>query len=128
MTGRCTTAATMRSSRVTASECENPSCPVDEGAGAVDRVDDEAMRRIQSRGVVGAFLGQPAVIRARAQKRGAEVIVDRQIGLGHRAGALFLFPGRRLLPPEAAGDLSGFQRGIHNQVEVLVRRRQRSFL
>ncbi len=62
----------------------------EEGAGAVDRVDDEDAVAIEPRVAVGGLLRQPAVVRTLAQEKLAEPLVDGEVGLAHRRAALLL--------------------------------------
>ncbi len=92
----------------------------DVGAGAVDGVDDEDAGGRALGGVVGRFLGKPAVPRARGAEMVAEEGIDLVVGFGH--GAVHaLVPDLRVAAPVAERDPGGLFGGAEKKVEVTIR-------
>ena len=100
--------------------------PRHECPGAVDRVDDELAGGGQAGGGVCVFFGQPAVVWAGGAQGIAQHGVDGQISLGHRAGAVWFFPGLGRLPPEPQGNVACGTGGVGQQGQIM--RRQGSCL
>src|SRR5690606_33167064 len=96
----------------------------EEGAGAVERIDDEGPLRLEPRRAVLGFLGQPAVIGPGGAQFGPQHPVDLEIGLGDRARAAALLPGLRPLPEIPERDPARSLGGLDQQREVT--RRQSS--
>ena len=68
-----------------------------EGAGAVDRIDDEDLATGEPRRIVDGLLRQPAEVRPRRAEPLLQEAVDGDVGLGHRRG-MGLCPGPHAAP------------------------------
>ncbi len=95
--------------------------PVDEGAGTVDRIDNEDPLRPEPLGPVDAFLREPAVIGPRARQQRPQHCIDLEIGLGHRPLPARLVPRLPAAGEMAQGDPAGLPRRSLQQREISFR-------
>jgi hypothetical protein len=85
---------------------------INEGAGAVNRIDDKDALCIQTGAGVFGFFGEPAVVRTRCSEIAAEHVIDSEISLGHRACAFGFVPDLWVAIEEVIGYATGFFSGF----------------
>jgi hypothetical protein len=91
---------------------------VHEGAGAVDRIDDEDAILAHPRRIVLALLRQPAVAGARAAQHVVQDVVGGVVGGRDRRGALVLPPDLDVVAEEFQRLVAGRKSRLDQQVEI----------
>ena len=92
-----------------------------EGAGAIDRIDDEGAEHAEAIGIVGRLLREPAIDGARGEQARGEQAVDGKVGFTDDRGRAFC-PTPRVLPEVGEREGGGLARRGDEKIEVTVLR------